>query len=100
MECLPDTLVELVVGDGTPEGRLAVGDGLQVWGDRPGRWVRGLPSPCAPGWGPLDALEACFPTSQGIIIPPTLLLCETRRIQWDKILRCWEKHSTGLGTFY
>ena len=30
MECLPNALVELVVGDGAPEGRLAVGDGLQV----------------------------------------------------------------------
>lgn len=30
VECLPDALVELVVGDGAPEGRLAVGDGLQV----------------------------------------------------------------------
>lgn len=41
MECLPDALVQLIVGDGAPEGRLAVGDGLQVCGDRPGRWVRG-----------------------------------------------------------
>lgn len=40
VECLPDALVELVVGDGAPEGRLAVGDRLQVWGDRPGSWVR------------------------------------------------------------
>lgn len=30
VECLPDALVELVVGDGAPEGRLTVGDGLQV----------------------------------------------------------------------
>lgn len=30
VECLPNALVQLVVGDGAPEGRLAVGDGLQV----------------------------------------------------------------------
>lgn len=41
VECLPHALVQLVVGDGAPEGWLAVGDGLQVWGDRTGYWVRG-----------------------------------------------------------
>lgn len=30
VERLPDALVQLVVGDGAPEGGLAVGDGLQV----------------------------------------------------------------------
>lgn len=30
VECLPNALVQLVVGDGAPEGWLAVGDGLQV----------------------------------------------------------------------
>lgn len=30
VERLPHPLVQLVVGDGAPEGRLAVGDGLQV----------------------------------------------------------------------
>lgn len=39
VERLPDTLVQLVVGDGAPEGRLAVGNWLQVqvimcWGHR------------------------------------------------------------------
>lgn len=33
VEGLPDTLVQLVVGDGAPEGRLAVRHRLQVWRD-------------------------------------------------------------------
>lgn len=55
VEGLPHALVQLVVGDGAPEGRLAVGDRLKVWGDRPGYWVRDPQSP-APQRGPLDAL--------------------------------------------
>lgn len=33
MECLPNSLVQLVVGDGAPEGRLTVSDWLEVCGD-------------------------------------------------------------------
>lgn len=41
VECFPNALVQFIIGDGAPEGRLAVGDRLQVWGDKPGYWVRG-----------------------------------------------------------
>lgn len=41
VEGLPDALVQLVVGNGAPEGWLAVGDRLQVWEDTSGDWVRG-----------------------------------------------------------
>lgn len=41
VECFPNALVQFIVGDGAPEGWLAVGDRLQVWGDKPGYWVRG-----------------------------------------------------------
>jgi hypothetical protein len=33
MECLPNALVQLIIGDGAPECRFAVGDRLQVCGD-------------------------------------------------------------------
>lgn len=71
VECLPDALVELIVGDGAPEGRLAVGDGLQVCRDRPGCWVRECPQ--APGsWtGSLGYSARLFPhLPEGIITSP------------------------------
>lgn len=43
----------------------------------------------APGWGPLDALEDCFLTSQRHYDLPTLFLCKTRRI--------WGAEPLGFG---
>lgn len=68
VECLPDTLVQLVVGDGAPEGWLAVGDGLQVWetGQAAGQW--GPQAPASPR-GPPDAPGDYLYLSESLTIP-------------------------------
>lgn len=98
VECLPDTLVQLVVGDGAPEGWLAVGDGLQVWetGQAAGQW--GPQAPASPR-GPPDAPGDCFSTSQRALSPQPSCLLLSCRIPWATIHRCWETCPTSPFSF-
>lgn len=61
VERLPDTLVQLIVRDGAPEGWLTVGDGLQVCRCRAqgSKWVKDHLGPCTP-W---MLIPDCLPPS-------------------------------------